>query len=281
MPLSSPWFLVGFVLGAIAGTLATDLTREEVIRREKFGSWLHVQEWSRQQGLLFVGVLWVTLFFAAIISAAWPWTSAWWDSHIPGVWWNYLVLGSIIGAAAAPWVWLHFVRDFATDGDPGRAPKDVRIRERAYQIWHERGEPAGHNDEHYFQAKKEIEDSEQRLNEVPDKSAEQRLARYQLLSIVLGIALLVATLLPVLKSWLLRAQQFQVFGVSLTLATTQSSGQGRPLVTYESVPGRDQGNDRLSKAIDEAYKIGAADPKAPFASLRRIGPDLQDFGNLR
>jgi hypothetical protein len=63
----SPWFLVGFVLGAIAGTLVTDLHREE-IRLEIFWPTRSLLR-SRQQSLTLVAALWAVLLLSAILSS--------------------------------------------------------------------------------------------------------------------------------------------------------------------------------------------------------------------
>jgi hypothetical protein len=271
MALFSPWFLIGFVLGAIAGTLATDLTREEVLRSEGFKSTLRFWTWSRQQSLVVVAVLWAALLLFVVVFALWSATRDWW---------KYLVIGSVIGGAAAPWIWLHFVRHFGTPSEREAPGREALIIARAHMIWLEQGQPpAGHEDEHYTAAKKELEDSEERVIETSAKSAEQQLARYRLVSILLGIALLVATLVPTLQDWLPRAQQVQAFGVSLTLIAGQQRGEGRGTtpVNYDAPH---QGGDRLSDATMEAHQIGAASLDSPITLLKQIGPDLKDFANL-
>jgi Protein of unknown function (DUF2934) len=278
--LFSAWFAIGFALGAIAGTLATDLTRQEILQNEKFNYTLRFWQWSRQQSLAFVALLWTTLLFAAIISALWLGPRTWWQNLLPDDWWKDLLIGTIVGAVAAPWIWLHFVRHFGDGGNPELAGRDELITARAHQFWLEQGQPTGRADEHYATAKKELEAVEQRAVETSAKSAEQQLARYQLVSILFGAVLFVVMLLPFLHDWLGRTQQFQAFGVSLTLiAQRTDQGQG-PVVGYNSGTDTNPGADRLLAATSDAYQIGAASLTKPFARMDAIGPDLKNFGNL-
>lgn len=273
MTLIFAWFVAGVVLGAVAGTLATDLTRQELLQKDQFSRSPRFWQWSRKQLLVFVALLWVTLLVATIIATLWSGTSEWWKN---------LIVGSLVGAAGAPWVWLHFVRQFGTNGELAGRERDALITARAHQLWLEQGQPTGRAHEHYAAAEKEVDDAEQRAIERSAKSAEQQLARYRLVSILMGIAFVVAMLLPVLQDWLARTQQFQAFGVSLTLIATQRTDQGRgtPVVTYAPASDADRGDDRLLRATTEAYQIGAASLNAPIAWLGRIAPDLKDFSNL-
>jgi hypothetical protein len=181
--LQSPlMFLLGFILAAIAGTLATDLTREEFAQGAKFKPSLRFWEWPKQQSLAVSGVAWLLLLFATIISRQWA----------------DLLLGSIVGGAAAPRGWLHFVRSY-DHGEREPTERETIIKSRAYQIWGEENQPDGQHLVHYYAAKKQIEDDERLAIERSAKSADGPLARYRLLSVVLGVGLLVAILLPVLK----------------------------------------------------------------------------------
>jgi hypothetical protein len=252
------WFLFGFVLSAIFGVLATDLRRDEV-RIENFKRAWGFWEF-RQKLLAFVVGLWLALL-------AWAFTRV----HVPD-----MVIGSVIGGAAAPWVWLHFARDFVGNQERGDAERETLIKTVAHKIWLEQGSPEGHAEEHYFRAKEQINSVEQDLIDASSKSGEQHLARYRLLSILLGIALLVATLIPILKDWLPRAQQFQAFGISLSLLATQPTNQSPRLNLLSSNAG--QSSDRLAAAITFAYHIGAG--PSPTSILEGIGPDLNDFRHL-
>src|SRR5437588_4682031 len=85
------------------------------------------------------GSLWATLLVSTIIATLWPGTNEWWKN---------LLVGSIVGAAAAPWVWLHFVRNFGVGGKQELAAEEALIKARAHQIWLDRGQPEGDADEH-------------------------------------------------------------------------------------------------------------------------------------
>ncbi len=272
--LSSPWCWFGFALGAVAGTLATDLTRED-FRRENFGSRWKCWRWPRKQfALVVVGAIWFIFFVGAVASEFLPWTSEWWVELQPGQWWKGLLAGSIIGAAAAPWLWLHFVRNFGSPKESGPLEQEVRIIARAHQIWLERGQPNGQAAEHYFMAKKDVEDTKYSVTEVSAQLADQELARYRLLSILFGMALLAAALWSVLPGWLGRTQQLQVFGVSLTLIAAQQGNRGTTLVGPGS-PGSSRESDRLSAAMKAAYEVGA-----PVTALEWIGQNLENFDHL-
>jgi hypothetical protein len=175
-------------------------------------------------------------------------------------------------------VWHHFVRNFGADAKLAKDEKDTRIKAGAEEIWRNEGrQPEGPRDEHWRAAEKEVEDAEEQRIET---LAEQQLARYRLLSILLGIALLVVTLLPVLKEWLPRAQQFSAFGVSLTLLERQASNQDRGTPLIQIPTDAESGGDRLLDATNAAYLIGAANREAPRTSLQTIGATLDDFGDL-
>jgi hypothetical protein len=267
MTFLSAWFVTGFALGALAGTLVTDLTREEVIQSEKFKHTFRFWQWSRQQSLVFTTLLWVFLLAVTII--------------LDDGFWKNLLGGTIVGAVAAPWIWLHFVRNFGAHQGPDQAGRDKLITARAHQIWLEQSQPVDRASEHYAAAEKEFEEIEQRMVETSAKSAEQELARYRLVSILLGAAFLITMLQPVLHDWLGRTQQFQAFGVSLTLISQRpDQGRGTPVVSYASGAGANVGGDRLSDAMTDAYRIGAASLDEPIAIPDLIGPDLQKFGNL-
>lgn len=253
------WFLFGFVLSAIFGVLATDLRRDEVLIENFKRAW---RFWEfRQKLLAVVAGLWLALL-------VWAFTSV----HMPD-----MVIGSVIGGAAAPWVWLHFARDFVANQERGDAERETLIKTLAHKIWLEQGNPEGRAEENYFQAKEQINAVEQDLIDASAKSGEQHLARYRLLSILLGIALLVATLIPILKDWLPRAQQFQAFGISLSLLAAQPSSQS-PRLNLQPNAAQSGDRDRLSAATSFAYHIGAG--PSPAAILDGIGLDLNNFRHL-
>jgi hypothetical protein len=268
----SVWFVVGFAIGAIAGTLATDLTREQLFENDQFSRTVSFWRWPYQQSLLFLALLWGLLVLAAVITG-----------HLQGTieTWRNALTGSIIGAAAAPWIWLHFSRQFGTRGSLEPGGREALIIARAHRIWLEQGQPTGRADEHYAAAQKELESAEQLATETSAKSAEQQLSRYQLASVLLGIALLATMLLPVLQDWIHRTQQIQAFGLSLTLITQRTQNRGTPVVPYAPSTGAEQqGGDLLLDATTEAYQVGAANIKEPIAILDLIGLDLGRFGNL-
>lgn len=262
--IASPWlFLLGFVLAAIAGTVATDLTREEFSGGARFELSWRFWQWPKQQSLAFAGLLWLLVLLITTITS----------SH-----WADLLIGSVAGGAAAPWVWLHFVRSYDR-GERDPTEREALTKRRAYYIWQEERQPEDRADANYYAAKKQVEDDEHLAIERSAKSAEGLLARYRLLSIVLGTGLLVAVLLPVLKNWLFRTQQFQAFGISLTLTTAQPSNQGRTIGDYQNPPNSDPGGDRLSKGTKAAYRV-AAPNKAHSTSVHLVGLDLKNFENL-
>jgi hypothetical protein len=239
----SLWFLFAFVLSALFGILATNLTLEDIRFKNFKRAW---RCWDYPQKLLaVVAGLWLVLFVVGALTS---------------VDWRGMVIVSAFGGAAAPWVWLHFARDFFVNQEQGYDERETLIKTLAHKVWRDQGSPEGHADEHYFQAKEQVKAVERDLVETSAKYAEQALARYKLVSILLGIALLVVTLLPVLKDWLPRAQQFQAFGISLTLLRAQPSDQGSRLNLATSSTGN-SGGDRLSDAAWLAYQIAA--PRCP------------------
>src|SRR4051812_26797840 len=103
MTLFSAWFFVGFVIGAIVGTLATDLTRQDFSTfKADFTPWFW--RWPGLQMIIFLGLLWIILLL----------TTTFYNTGYENTnFWRSFFVGSIVGAAAAPWVWLHFVRSFS------------------------------------------------------------------------------------------------------------------------------------------------------------------------
>jgi hypothetical protein len=211
------WFLAGFFTGILADILATDLAR-----------WKDLQKSSRMLGLVFVGLFWTTLLAAGIVMSrpdnqiSQVLQSFGLEAFPPEDWWQNWLLGTLIGSAAAPWVWLHFQRYFGIRGDEEQGDREAEVIARARMIWLLENKPEGRDLDHYFRAKGQLEDEEERLSEASAKYAEVQLSRYRLVSILLGVGLLSAILLPRLPNWLDRARQIQVGVLSLTFASSQT-----------------------------------------------------------
>jgi hypothetical protein len=270
-PLSF-WFLAGFITGILAGILATDLAR-----------WKDLKKWPRMLGLVVVGLVWTALLVAGIVMRP--------DNQIsqvfglkafpPEDWWQNWLLGTLIGSAAAPWVWLHFQRYFGIRGDEEQGDREPEVIARAHMIWLLENKPEGRDLDHYFRAKGQVADEGERLSEASARYAELQLSRYRLVSILLGVGLLSAILLPRLPNWLNRAQQIQVGVLSLTLSSSQQSLRPPEEVLYAD---KDKDEDKSDKdspkqAISLAYRVGAPRHESPVIP-EDIEADLARFDDL-
>ncbi len=268
------WTIAGFLFGVIAGTLATDLDRENT-----FIDWLHF--WRaplRQRWLARAIVAWALVFFVLIVLRLgylhWsdPWTRE-----------GEFVVGTITGAVGAPWVWLHFSRRFGSNAEKNEVLRDDLIRARARAIWLAENQPSGKQDQHWETAERELIETENTAVNASEKSATQEIERYRFVSILLAGALLVPVLLPLLRDLIPRTQQVQVLGLSATfLAQRTSPSLGIPI---GQAPGSDvqTGGSRLVRATAAAYRIipNDAKPQDPRPrSTSDVGADLQGFQEL-
>src|SRR5260370_4391585 len=115
--------LMGFLLGAIIGVLVTDLNREELGAQATWAlRWVRIRQlWTNPQGQgFFHQLVWAAsrglrLEWAIFSFVAWLVGLGFWAvaaithcSWLDPDWLRDAFIGSLIGAAAAPWVWLHF-----------------------------------------------------------------------------------------------------------------------------------------------------------------------------
>jgi hypothetical protein len=154
--------LFGFLLGAGLGVLVTDLTPEKLraqiadlspwaklsqrwrglpkgslsklcwfLRRPRKLRWLLINfrhvEWIGATVLVFLAV-----FLMWFVEASYH--PLWLPSSMDGPWFRQVFIGSLIGGAAAPWIWAHFARndrtrELAPDGLPTESPA-VSMRRR-------------------------------------------------------------------------------------------------------------------------------------------------------
>jgi hypothetical protein len=129
--LSAFW---GFLIGASIGTVATASTAAELraearrwITKSRWKVYLDRENWrfpamlSAALDLLKIEIL-VILFFIWLFGLLWAifLTSDWNNQYF-----SYMV-GSLVGGAASPWIWLHFSRTFAVKKKGG----GCRSRER-------------------------------------------------------------------------------------------------------------------------------------------------------
>src|SRR4051794_15408375 len=142
MTLLPAWFLAGFLIGIITGTLATDLSREDFLEETELFKTIKIWKWSRKQLLFSFIWLWFALLSVALCALYWNETE----------WWKNLLLGTLAGSATAPWVWLHFVRRFGDTELQDETRRENLTRVLAHQIWIAEGMPADRADEHWHKA---------------------------------------------------------------------------------------------------------------------------------
>ena len=98
--------LLGFLIGAVIGVIATDANPEQIRPAARKNG--HHRE-NHLVGILFVGAIWILLVILLYFCRA---ASANAERDF--------ILGSTIGVIAAPWVWLHFARSLrpTQEGSP-------------------------------------------------------------------------------------------------------------------------------------------------------------------
>jgi hypothetical protein len=234
--------LIGFIIGAALGVLATDTTivrvRKEATLAFSTARWrmFFIRPnpiWAVTRLLRFEAIILVTIVWLSLILLIW-------FCRVPHAERDFLI-GSIIGVLAAPWVWLHFARSLRPDAGPSVKPPP------------ETDDPA--------------------TDESLESNSED-FYRYRFLTIVLGIAVLIAVLLPSIPTWLNRAQKVEALGLSITL-TGPRNDQGNSVILPGTGTGTSTTADRLADATGLAYRIsGGAKP------LKEISADLHDFNDL-
>ena len=121
---------LGFLIGAAIGAVATSTTAAD-LRREA-GRWIRQERWSIYRNpatwrfpavlsavlrLLQIEIL-IILVFLWLLGLCWTVfrEPAWGDQ-------TYIsyIIGSLVGMAAAPWIWLHFMRNLDSGATGGQA----------------------------------------------------------------------------------------------------------------------------------------------------------------
>jgi hypothetical protein len=293
------WFLVGLLLGSSTGALATDLERNELSgwrRLWGFPFW-HKAIWNRrirtrywrlrqqtlhpkERVLRTAILLWFTL---AIILVVHHLRVGYWSDPWPAM--TDFVTGSLVGGAAAPWVWLHFSRRFG-NGKSSQGDRIKRIQQRAREIWEEEGRPDGRWNAHRERAVVDIDAEDEAASEKRELYAGQEFERYRFVSIGLGIALVIASLWPTLQRWIPRTQQIQVFGISLILASQRPDSARNSLLTTGQRSDSAL-NNGLRNGTFMAYRIAASDPSPPKPGkparrtiLGEVGPGIHGLEDL-
>jgi hypothetical protein len=239
--------LCGFLLGAILGVLVTDLRQHDLVdqARYAFARFRLVQVRDRtintdkpRSGV--TQIVWAAgrvlrLEWVILLSVVWLLLAILWIGASSGLsvgnsdWLGNSLIGSLVGFGAAPWVWLHFSRDFLTDA--------------------------------------------QRNDADTDKIRAEYLARYRLLTIILGIALLSLAAGPKLLDLLKSAEKVDLFGVSVSI----SQGSTRQTSSFPLLPSTPPGGlaiDTLNQNTYQAAQVFNGQP------LSAIPADLEKFDDL-
>jgi hypothetical protein len=119
----------GFIFGAALGTIATATTGKEL--RTEAKRWLASSRWRtylkretwRFPGALSAALDLLQIEILALLLFVWFGGLFWLVFFTPTTWadQSYVryIVGSLVGTAAAPWIWLHFSRTFATKQSKG------------------------------------------------------------------------------------------------------------------------------------------------------------------
>ena len=198
--------LFGILFGAILGVLITDIPGHSPVLPPSthaqspltFAYELHSDASSHpNEDFYQTGFSYLKIFTVILLLAIWIGFVCFWalsNSSISEIIrYRYGFIGSLIGFAGAPWVWLHFSRNFLSAAERSQSGAADILREY--------------------------------------------LARYQLLTIVLGIVLLLVILGPKFFELFSKAKSVAFLGVSLTVSDSGAleSAPSSPLL-YLNLP---------------------------------------------
>jgi hypothetical protein len=216
-----------------------------------------------------IGLLWVILLLPA------------WDtkSHVQ------YILGSLVGAAAAPWIWLHFSRRMERQSaiTAEVRPGTDEVRGGA------QGQPGDIGD-----VRPDNPDGTQsgdpdqvrsaNINRVQSEKGDGEFRRYQFMTYMLGAALLIAILQPFLSTLAPRTNKIEGFGVALNFAPSRSDHASAVLQVGQSATGAAATIGRLSGATRKAHLVATGRQKGELTGklkgLRDIPATMEGFGDL-
>jgi hypothetical protein len=236
--------LLGFVIGAVFGALLTDTTIEQLHNQADLTfSSARWRKFRERPNLIFAATRLLRLEATILVIAVWALLVILiWFCKADHAERDFFV-GSVIGVLAAPWMWLHFARSLR---------------------------PSEHT--------QPVKSPDPSVPSQPDVATlgSEDFDRYKFLTIVLGIAVLVAVLLPSLPGWLSRAEKFEALGLSVTLAGRKDD-RGSPVVLASAghATSSTSTTDKLADATRLAYQIVGGK-----IGLSNVGVDLQNFENL-
>ena len=234
--------ICGFLLGVTAGAVIAACPGESLLAEARF--WLHQARWRIYlQRETYVALrLWridLLLVLALIWAAGLAYTAIFTYEALS------FLIASLVGAAAAPWVWLHFSRSLDEPASKGGDGTSVEF-----------------------------------ATDTNPKTSDGQFARYRFVTIMLSIAILLALLQPYLGDWLGRAEKIEGFGVALNFGPVRTE-QGAPV--QQIWQGAVQATDtigRLSLATLRAHRVSNGQhPKSTTLANVRAG-NMADFGEL-
>jgi hypothetical protein len=273
-----PASIFGFTLGVAIGAIAAASTASEL--RSGANEWASGRRWEvlrdpsnwKPSALLGTILSLHRLEFLVVLSCLWIaglvlaiFVSPSWSEGASAI--RYFA-GSLVGAAAAPWIWLHFSRNFdqAKNGSAKLGKSESGSSKQS----------SGEN-----KSGKQGDDDKK-----TDKAAEsEQFARYRFVTFMLAAALLVAVLQPYLDNWFRRTSSIGVLGVSLVLTPRNELGTPVSSVGTSSTQSSADTAQRLSKATTAAHLVASGKrPKgehgAPQKRIDDVDLSLKGFSDL-
>ncbi|HZO46599.1 MAG TPA: hypothetical protein VFB68_11945 [Xanthobacteraceae bacterium] len=271
--------ILGFVIGVAIGALAAASTGSEL--REGAQNWVSYRQWevyARRDTWKFPTLLEVILNLSRVellflLVCAWiigllclVLLEPMWSQGPSAL--SYFV-GSLVGAAAAPWIWLHFTHTFG------------------------KGRVAAEPDQAGKEAGKQGDDDTKKKEGKDAKGSGEadQFARYQFVTYMLGAALLVTVLLPQLSKLLPRTSSFGALGVSVAFVNRGDAPRNDLGTTITSVgalpsgPSTENTARRLSTATTAAHHVASGKrPKDKHEGERKkladVKSGLKGFSDL-
>jgi hypothetical protein len=266
----------GFMIGVALGTITAAATgsklqaeAEQWIRESRWRVYGRRDTWrfpallQQVLNLLQLEILFI-LFCLWIVGLLWAiFLTPSWDhqSYI------HYIVGSLVGTAASPWIWLHFTRSFGErkSGAGGTHTRKARTG-----------------------TEKPVDDKHGNDKREEKASAESDLfARYRFVTFMLGAALLVAILQPYLHRWLSNAQKIEGFGIALSFTQPRNElGAHIPFAGQNNTSSFGDTTGRLSSATLLAHRVASGQRTVPSPKglvpieLVHVTASTQEFGNL-
>jgi hypothetical protein len=294
--------LVGFLLGALLGALVTSARTDELAHDAAYVfAWFRVKQlWNRNKDttlprscitqiiwassrmmrlewIIVLGIVWLCLPALWFVAAGSHWLVLAGSHFLPVnmEWLLFTVdteslrncfIGSLVGFLAAPWVWLHFSRDFTPDdvAPPTLSPAPAAPT------------GGGSNAYSYLYQFPAYTQSAQSATATPAANAgsDEHTNRYRFLTYLVAIALLGAVFFPRIGDLLTRANKVDILGVSVSVPDQGAARSQSQIINLGTVSSGTSARSELTKNALLAGRVGNGLP------IKNILSDLARFEEL-